>query len=295
MDKYSVFVKRFIRPALTAAVPVMLLWSCTEPVSNDEYGATEQLVISVEVPHMTKAPIFNQYLNSGSKIGVTLVEEGKDTYDGVKYHNVMFTVYGNGEDQYWVSLKEINLSDTKGTLYAYYPYTKEYDSHRISASAKDSDVLWCSVSDMSRRNNRALLQLNHTKAILRIKLQRGDYVGNGNISIIEVISFNSYREADLNILTGNFENGNEINMISNYPNCTLDDSPDADFLLIPNGKNDKITIISLIDETNYQVELDKSTLYPGKINEVTITLNNLTKGLNDEDNQVSINMFEHHE
>lgn len=295
MDKYSVFVKRFILPALTAAVLGMLQWSCTGPLSKDECGGTEQLVISVEMPQMTKAPIFGQYLSSGAKIGVTLVEEGKDTYDGVTYHNVMFTVYGNGEDQYWVSSKEINLSDTKGTLYAYYPYTKEYDSHRIPASAKDSDVLWCSVRDMSRRNNRALLQFNHTKAILRIKPQRGDYGGHGNISIIEVFSSNSYRAADLNILTGNFENGNGINMTNNYPNCTLDDSPAIDFLLIPNGKNDKITITSLIDETNYQAELGKFTLYPGKIHEVAITLNNLTKGLDEEGSQVSLNIFEHYE
>ena len=295
MDKHSVFEKRFILPALTAAVLGLLQWSCTEPLPNDEHARTEELVISAEFPQMTKAPIFSQYLNSGSKIGVTLVEDGKDTYDGVTYHNIMFTAYGSGEDQYWASSTKIDLSETKGTLYAYYPYTKEYSSHRISASAKDSDVLWCSVSEVSRRNNRAHLQFDHTKALLRVKLLRGDYIGHGNISIINVIAINSYREADLNILTGEFDNGSSLNILSYYPNCTLDDCPAIDFLLMPNGKNEALTISSLIDETDYQVGLGKLTLSPGKIYETSITLNQLTKGPYEAEGQVSLNTIEYYE
>ena len=280
---------------MAAAVLAFLHSACTEPVSYDEDPGSERLILAVEVPQMTKSPVYSQYLPPGSEIGVTLVEEGKDTYDGATYHNLMFTAYGREEDQFWVTSSEIELSDTKGKLYVYYPYTSSYDSHSISASDTDTDVLWYSVSDVSRRNNIVRVQLDHKKAIFRIKLVRGDYEGHGNISSVDIIGRNTYRYADLDILSGEYRNGEVIGMEMNLKTRKLDEVPTIDFLVMPNGKNDYVIITSHIDEVLYQINTEAFTALPGKVYEFTVTLNKLTGSNEYRARQTSLNIYDYEE
>ena len=244
---------------------------------------------------MTKSPVYSQYLSPASKIGVTLVEEGKDTYAGATYHNIMFTAYGREEDQFWVTSSEIDLSDTKGKLYVYYPYTSSYDTHRISASDGDTDFLWYSVSDVSRRNNIVRVQLDHKKAVFRIKLVRGDYDGLGNISSVSIVGRNGYRYADLDILSGEYINGVASCMETHLPNRTLDDVPSIDFLVMPNGKNDYVIITSYIDEVLYQIDTEPFTALPGMVYEFTVTLNKLTGSDEYRARQTSLNIYDYEE
>lgn len=280
---------------MAAAVLAFLHSACTEPVSYDEDPGSERLILAVEVPQMTKSPVYSQYLPPGSEIGVTLVEEGKDTYDGATYHNLIFTAYGREEDQFWVTSSEIELSDTKGKLYVYYPYTSSYDSHSISASDTDTDVLWYSVSDVSRRNNIVRVQLDHKKAIFRIKLVRGDYEGHGNISSVDIIGRNTYRYADLDILSGEYRNGEVIGMEMNLKTRKLDEVPTIDFLVMPNGKNDYVIITSHIDEVLYQINTEAFTTLPGKVYEFTVTLNKLTGSNEYRARQTSLNIYDYEE
>ena len=263
-------------------IPAILLFlmalSCAEIESVDY---TEELCIDLMLPDNTKSPLYDRYLPDGASIGVTLLEYGKDTYDGVRYHNVRFTASGTGENQIWIPERPIVLTETKGYVYAYYPYTSEYSGHAVPVCDDDTDNMYgVSYEEISRDNKIARLYFYHNKFITRVKVERGSYSGEGHISNIYISTLGTWGYAEAKVINyTSYVHGTQIYSSAKlYPGpFDLDYAPVLESMWIPDlipGGN-PLDIAVEIDGHSYFARTSDFVWDRGDIYDFTFIINEM--------------------
>ena len=109
---------------ITCTALTMILCSCnTNLVGNSEPDA--RLRVNITSSASTRALVEENRLPDGSEVGITVLETDYTDYDDISaFKNVKFTASTQGSSQVWSGQSEIILSTTKGTLFAYYPYSE---------------------------------------------------------------------------------------------------------------------------------------------------------------------------
>lgn len=262
---------------LTALLMPLLAASCNE---MDDIDMTEELCIDVMLSGDTKAPIYDNFLPDGSSIGVTIVENGKDTYNGATYHNVKFTAYGTGSAQKWIPERPVILSETNADLYAYYPYTEDYHNHEITLTNDETDNMYGITYDKINRDNKnARVFMYHRKFITKIQLKRGTYEGEGNITRIQIAPGISWSIAKANIKKyTSYVNGTQkySDMKAYDVEISLDDSPVIETMWLPTLTSDAypFDVYVVMDDLSVYYRTDEEYIWTdGQIYEFTFTIN----------------------
>ena len=224
-------------------------------------------------------------LPSGSVVGAMLDDGTATDYDS--YSPLYFTATGAGDSQTWTPNTDVVLTETKGTLYAYYPHDGNVDISAIPidmTAADQTDWLYATpVTDVNENNASVAVTLNHTLANINVSLVKGSYVGTGNVTSISVQSDGIAPKGTFNAAQATpdytaFED--EGTALERTVTTTLGGTA-TDIMVIPTGSSATITFNVTVDGTVYTatsaaVELEKGSSY-----KYTLTLNSTFMGVSD--------------
>ena len=148
--------------------------------------AGNQLQLSFGINALESRAIFTDTkLPDGKPVGVRL-----DGY--ADYANLVYTGTTTGTTQTWSSTTSVTLTDTKGTLYAYYPQSSSVEIDAIDVDmtvADQTDWLYATpVTDVNEDKASVAVTMNHALANINVTVNKGSYLGAGNITNITVQS-----------------------------------------------------------------------------------------------------------
>ena len=234
--------------------------------------ASNRLNISVGIhqPQSRAGLITSATLPDASEIGIKL--EGYDDADNIK-----FTAATDKGNQVWNPASDIVLDETKGTLYAYYPWKSGTDLSAIPVeTASQTDFLYAEpVANVSEKNANVPVTMKHMLANVKIAINKGTYVGTGNISKIAIQSdgfatggtFNAEQETPA--YTATTGAGTAIESIA----ATALGGNATNIMVVPTGVAKPITFTATIDDVDYTVTSSDVTLENGNSYEYTLSLN----------------------
>ena len=253
------------------------LTACNDAEETIPTQASNKLNITVglNAPQSRAGIITENTLADGSTIGILLDDGAETDYDAV--NNIKFTASTQDAKQVWTPASDIVLSDTKGTLYAYYPYTEGTDLSAIPVeTATQTDYLYATpVQNVNESNASVAVTMNHMLSNIRVSIARGTYVGTGNISNITIQSdglatggtFNAAQATPaFSSVTGT---GDEI---SRNVTATLGGTA-TDIMVVPTGSSKAVTFTATIDDVDYTVTSSDVELEEGNSYEYTLSLN----------------------
>ena len=253
------------------------LTACNDAEETIPTQASNKLNITVglNTPQSRAGIITENTLADGSTIGILLDDGAETDYDAV--NNIKFTASTQDAKQVWTPASDIVLSDTKGTLYAYYPYAEGTDLSAIPIeTATQTDYLYATpVQNVNESNASVAVTMNHMLSNIKVSIARGTYVGTGNISNISVKSdgfatggtFNAAQETPaFSSVTGT---GDEI---SRNVTATLGGTA-TDIMVVPTGTSKAVTFTATIDDVDYTVTSTDVELEEGNSYEYTLSLN----------------------
>ena len=147
-------------------------------------GNQLQLSFGINAPQ-SRAIFTDTKLPDSSPVGVRL-----DGY--ADYANLVYTGTTTSGTQSWTSTTDVTLTDTKGTLYAYWPQsnTVSIDAIDVDMTAADqTDWLYATpVTDVNEDKASVAVTMNHALANINVTVNKGSYLGVGNITNITVQS-----------------------------------------------------------------------------------------------------------
>ena len=233
------------------------------------------ITVGLNTPQSRAGIITENTLADGSTIGILLDDGAETDYDAV--NNIKFTASTQDAKQVWTPASDIVLSDTKGTLYAYYPYAPGTDLSAIPVeTATQTDYLYATpVQNVNESNASVAVTMNHMLSNIKVSIARGTYVGTGNISNITIQSdglatggtFNAAQETPVfSSVTGT---GDEI---SRNVTTTLGGTA-TDIMVVPTGSSKAVTFTATIDDVDYTVTSSDVELEEGNSYEYTLSLN----------------------
>ena len=233
------------------------------------------ITVGLNTPQSRAGIITGSTLAEGSTIGILLDDGAETDYDAV--NNIKFTASTQDAKQVWTPASDIVLSDTKGTLYAYYPYAQGTDLSAIPVeTATQTDYLYATpVQNVNESNASVAVTMNHMLSNIKVSIARGTYVGTGNISNITIQSdglatggtFNAAQATPaFSSVTGT---GDEI---SHNVITTLGGTA-TDIMVVPTGTSKAITFTATIDDVDYTVTSTDVELEEGNSYEYTLSLN----------------------
>lgn len=228
----------------------------------------EQLQVKAVVGEAdSRAIIEGESFPDKSEIGLTL--------EGYSFSNIKFTATGTGASQSWAGASAMLLSETKGTLYGYHPYSSTATNLTALplATSGQTDYMYAnSVANISENNSVATLKFNHAMACIRVTIKKGTYAaGNGAITAVSVKSEGFGTTGTLNAKTGAVTATGTNTAVSQTVSKTLGATVDA--LVVPASVEKAITFSVTVDGTTYTatskaVKVDKNNIYT-----YTVTLN----------------------
>ena len=234
--------------------------------------ASNRLNISVGIhqPQSRTGLITSATLPEASEIGIKL--EGYDDADNIK-----FTAATQDSKQVWNPASDIVLDETKGTLYAYYPWKSGTNLSAIPVeTASQTDYLYAEpVANVSEKNANVPVTMKHMLANVKIAINKGTYVGIGNVSKISVQSdgfatagtFNAAQETPAYTATTGAGTAIESNAAT-----TLGGNA-TNIMVVPTSVAKPITFTATIDDVDYTVTSSDVTLQNGNSYEYTLSLN----------------------
>ena len=233
------------------------------------------ITVGLNTPQSRAGIITGNTLAEGSTIGILLDDGAETDYDAV--NNIKFTASTQDAKQVWTPASDIVLSDTKGTLYAYYPYAQGTDLSAIPVeTATQTDFLYATpVQNVNESNASVAVTMNHMLSNIKVSIARGTYVGTGNISNITIQSdglatggtFNAAQATPaFSSVTGT---GDEI---SRNVTATLGGTA-TDIMVVPTGTSKVVTFTATIDDVDYTVTSSDVELEEGNSYEYTLSLN----------------------
>ena len=215
-----------------------------------------------------------------------MLDDGTATdYDS--YSPLYFTATGAGDSQTWTPNTDVVLTETKGTLYAYYPHDGNVDISAIPVdmtAADQTDWLYATpVADVNENKASIAVTLNHALANINVSLVKGSYVGTGNVTSISVQSDGIAPKGTFNAAQATpgytaFED--EGAALERTVTNTLGGTA-TDIMVIPTGSSATITFNVTVDGTVFTatsaaVELEKGSSY-----KYTLTLNSTFMSVSD--------------
>lgn len=241
-----------------------------------------QLTVSTSDGTDSKALIMDNFLSSGSQIGVYIRDSSGESYDGFDYNNIRYTASGSGWQQYWNGDRDIMLSGTKADLYAYYPYSANVTSASSipvqASSTVQTDYMYATPEkNLNNHNPSASVLMNHALAAIRISVSKGSYSGIGRVTSISVKGNGIATSGYLDGTDGSLSSLKGENSLIEPPitpfNLTSQ-GESRDILVIPNGKSSPIEVAVIIDGERFNVSTSTTTLEQGKITAYDIIVNN---------------------
>ena len=210
------YISRNLRVFALLVGAACLAPGCNQVTVDDIPDGCAPLHIAVGVD--SRAIVDGTSLSSGDAIGVTVVDATGTLYDSQAYNNVAFTASGAGTSQAWTGEKDILLSGTEGTLYAYYPYTPGIDPSAIPVdmtAADQIDWMYAREADsdagygVSNTDATVRLTLNHALVNVRLNFLKGDYIAAGALQSVSVSSPAFATGGVLDARTGTWTSTNE--------------------------------------------------------------------------------------
>ena len=224
-------------------------------------------------------------LPSGSVVGAMLDDGTATDYDS--YSPLYFTATGAGDSQTWAPNTDVVLTETKGTLYAYYPHDGNVDISAIPVdmtAADQTDWLYATpVTDVNEDKASVAVTLNHALANINVSLVKGSYVGTGNVTAISVKSDGIAPKGTFNATQATpdytaFED--EGAALERTVNTTLGGTA-TDIMVVPTGTSATITFNVTVDGTVYTATSAAVELERGSSYKYTLTLNSTFMGVSE--------------
>lgn len=264
-----------------AALLSMSLSACNTGLL-DQPEEVSRLKVKIRNNVQTKGLIEGNTLADGSEVGVTVLKTDNSDYDGIDgFKNVKFIASSDGGSQKWTPTKDILLSATKGTLYAYYPYsTSVTDISAVPVSAtseNQTDYMYGTpVSNLNNKNATAEVTLEHALAAVRLNISKGSFSGAGKITAVSVSGEAIATGANLDTMTGELSDftgkGTAISPV--FESFTVSATPEVkDFIVIPTGETKPFTISIKVDGVTIEANTPAIDLREGVIAEFDVKVN----------------------
>jgi len=215
-----------------------------------------------------------------------MLDDGTATdYDS--YSPLYFTATGTGDSQTWIPNTDVVLTETKGTLYAYYPHDGNVDISAIPVdmtAADQTDWLYATpVADVNEDNASVAVTLNHALANINVSLVKGSYVGTGNVTAISVQSDGIAPKGTFNAAQATpdytaFED--EGAALERTVTTTLGGTA-TDIMVVPTGSSATITFNVTVDGTVFTATSAAVGLEKGSSYKYTLTLNSTFMSVSD--------------
>lgn len=249
---------------------IIVLTSC----ENESFVKNSSLHITTDI--ITRSVIESASFANGDQIGVYT--------PNISPINVLATY-----DNKWILKSEISLIETPTPVYAYYPYTEDYDGHTIKVNiipdavvTGQADYLYGkSAEEVSAASPEAFIRFNHALARITLSIKRNtDDAGYGRLSNVclqntgknTVIS----TSGQMNIMTGTISS-TKAGYLSLNVNYTLDKemTQNVDILVIPTAmeKEGMAELALTIDGSQYIVKMPAATWEAGQQYTYPITIN----------------------
>lgn len=274
---------RDLRRYLPLCFLVMVLHgSCQkEETVLPDNGTAELEILTRLVENTSRNAIMGNSLPDGTSIGVVMVDEDEEDYQGLGYNNVRYTANSEDGSQKWNATNGVTLSGESATLYAYHPWKDNVDIEKITVDLSESQDDWMyatPVTGLSNTNSTALIEMKHALANMRISLVKGDFAGNGKVSKISLTSQGIASQATLNGKTG------ELSAIQQQGttldcgvNATISDEPvELNVLFVPTETEDTpIKVDITVDDKVYTITSPEVTTEAGTSINFTLIQNSV--------------------
>ena len=258
----------------------LLLAACTAftACNNEESlpSAGNQLKLSFGINAPESRAIFTDTkLPDNSPVGVRL-----DGY--ADYANLVYTGSTTGSTQSWSSTTSVTLTDTKGTLYAYWPQNNavSIDAIDVDMTAEDqTDWLYATpVTDVNEDKASVAVTMNHALANINVTVNKGSYLGAGNITNITV-------QSDGIALGGTFNAAQTTPGYTAFENegkplsrdvTTTTGAAATDIMVVPTGTSAAVTFLLTIDGIQFTATSDAVQLTMGNSYQYTLNLSDIS-------------------
>lgn len=262
-----------------------LFASCT----NDENPADsiQYLRVDAEVNEaiQSRAIKTGTTFSNGDKIGVSLYESGKTTYDGNTWNNAEYTFDGTE----WNPTAAPGLSSTEGSAIAYYPYdSKVTDLTQIAISANgytttdsQTDWMYCEseATGLKNSNPTADFSMKHAGSIIQINLTKdATFDATATLSKVSVKSEAFGTAATMNA------GGGALSEINNASSPVISASglgatitataTSISLIVLPDvtAQNKKVYVTATINGADYNAEVSLTSIKQGLRYEFPINL-----------------------
>ena len=250
--------------------------ACNDDAEDSPVLASNKLNITVGLQQpQGRAIITGTTLPESSSIGVLLDDGEAISYDA--YNNIKFTAATENSKQVWNPASDIVLDETKGTLYAYYPYAAGTNLAAIPVeTASQTDYLYAQpVANVSEKNASVAVTMKHMLANVNVTVNKGTYVGTGNISKISIQSdgiatagtFNAAQATPAFTATTGAGDAVEQTVTTTLGGTA------TDIMVVPTGTAKAITFMVRVDDVDYTVTSSEVTLESGNSYNYTLSLN----------------------
>ena len=259
----------------------LLLAACTTftACNSDESslptaGNQLQLSFGINAPQ-SRAIFTGTKLPDNSPVGVRL-----DGY--ADYANLVFTGSTTSGTQSWASTTSVTLTDTKGTLYAYWPQSSSVaiDAIDVDMTAADqTDWLYATpVTDVNEDKASVAVTMNHALANINVKVNKGSYLGAGNITNITV-------QSDGIALGGTFNAAQTTPGYTAFEDegkplsrtvTTTAGAAATDIMVVPTGTSAPVTFLLTIDGIQFTATSAAVQLAMGNSYQYTLNLSDIS-------------------
>ena len=276
------------RRLISAAALCSLLAACQErlPEPDSPVIGEESVPLELEVianpASVTRGPIYDTSLPEGSRIGVAIVENGLDTYDGKNLMNIPYEAKTKDGAQVWEAVNDpILLTHTYGNVYAYYPYSEDITSLREiplkASSTHQVDYLHAKKVGSKRKSSpKASIYFYHILGVVRLSVTRGSYTEEGVITAASIGGQGVAGKAMLNTIDGLVTNYEDVGVPIGPPIEPFTISSEAqwrDIIVVPSKTVAKAEIELCIDGRMVKVQTPKDVrIEGGYINTINITV-----------------------
>ena len=248
--------------------------ACNNEESLPTAGKQLQLSFGINAPQ-SRAIFTDTKLPDNSPVGVRL-----SGY--TDYANLVYTGTTTSGTQSWASTTSVTLTDTKGTLYAYWPQSNSVSIDAIDVdmtAADQTDWLYATpVTDVSEDKASVAVTMNHALANINVKVNKGSYLGAGNITNITV-------QSDGIALGGTFNAAQTTPGYTAFEDegkplsrtvTTTAGSAATDIMIVPSGKSAAITFLLTIDGIQFTATSAAVQLAMGNSYQYTLNLSDIS-------------------
>jgi len=258
----------------------LIVTSCTQRDDDDNSPAAQLQFSDVSFDGAARSLVDDVLLLDGQQLGAFLVDAGGADYDGGGYANLQLSADAVDASIALTPAKDISLTATSGTLYAYYPHSDAVsDITSVPVTSGFTDYLWATpVTGLDNQHTSAAISLHHALAAVRVGVIRGSYTGDGLVESVTLSSGAFVTSGTLNATSGAVIPGSGSQPLVASLSGTLSTTPvTADFAVVPSGDADALTFRVRVDGQDFTVTSDAVTLAAGSSYNYTLTLDEIVK------------------